>query len=83
MNQTNLKVYGADWCHYTTAVREFLSKEKIDFDYLNIDEDSEAEEFVYKVNNDSTRTIPVVVFPDGVAKVNPSVEEIREKVDKD
>ena len=43
---------------------------------VNIDEDSRAAEMVMRVNGGNP-TVPTVVFPDGVALTNPSIDQVK------
>ena len=55
-------VYGTGWCHYCKRVVDFFKENGIDFEYLDLDEDSEA----YKHYLDSGHaTIPQVYSKEG------------------
>ena len=47
----NVKVYGADWCPLTKNSLAHLKKMKVDYEYINIDEDREAAKWVAAQNN--------------------------------
>lgn len=52
---SKVKVYGADWCGPTTAVREYLTQRGIDFDYVNLEQDPRAAEWVKSQNDGKER----------------------------
>ena len=52
-------VYGADWCGDTRRTLRQLDSRKIEYDYIDIDEDAEGEKKVIEFNN-GKRRIPLV-----------------------
>ncbi|MCU1305547.1 MAG: glutaredoxin-like protein [Acidobacteriaceae bacterium] len=54
-------VYGADWCPHSAQTREELDSLGVNYDYINVDEDKEAEREVIRWNGGEKRKIPVVV----------------------
>ena len=53
-----------------------LDREGIAYDEVNIEEDDSAAEFVMGVNA-GNRTVPTVLFPNGSALTNPSIDQVR------
>ena len=47
----NIRVYGADWCGDTRATRAYLDSLGLPYDYLNVDEDSQAATWVKRHNH--------------------------------
>lgn len=45
-----IKVYGADWCGMTTATLEHLDELGLKYQYINVDEDSAAAQWVRDQN---------------------------------
>ena len=41
-----IKVYGADWCAMTRRTLMLLDRLGVEHDYINVDHDSEASEWV-------------------------------------
>lgn len=37
-----IKVYGAEWCAPCHAVKNYLKSKKVDYEYINVDENREA-----------------------------------------
>ena len=79
MAEPNIIIYGADWCGDCRRAKKFLLDQNIPFVWVNTDEDKEAEEFVKQKNN-GKRIIPTIIFPDGSFLVEPSNEELAEKL---
>lgn len=77
---SDIQVYGTDWCGLTYRVRRYLTTGHFEYDYLNIDEDRSAEEFVLATNH-GRRLFPVVVIEDRVV-TNPTVADLRRVLDQ-
>ncbi len=54
-----IKVYGADWCEDTAATREHLERLGVPYEYINIDRDAVALEWV-TTHNRGKRVTPTV-----------------------
>jgi glutaredoxin len=63
-----ITVYGATHCEDTAATRLHLRSRGIDYEYVNIDHDPAAEQFVVFVNR-GHRSTPTVVVGDGRSKL--------------
>lgn len=50
-----IKVYGADWCESTRRTRSHLDRIGIEYDYINVDRDGEASEWVKRHNGGKER----------------------------
>jgi mycoredoxin len=75
-----IQVYGTDWCGVTFTVREYLTNSRISYDYHNIEQDRQADEFVAAMN-DGRRRFPLVVLEERVL-VNPTLNELRQVLDE-
>ena len=74
-----IRVAGTQWsasCHNT---KDFLARNQIPYQWLNIEKDTQAKELVEAVNKDRHR-LPVVFFPDGSLLVDPDNRTLAEKV---
>ncbi len=67
-------VYGADWCEDTQHTRAFLRQLDVAHDYVNIEKDDDAREWV-KEQNDGRERKPTVKIDDEVLRV-PGDEEL-------
>jgi thioredoxin reductase (NADPH) len=72
-------LYGASWCPDCKRSKAFLSEQRIAFHYVDLEEHPEAIAIVNEVN-DGKQIIPTIVFPDGDILVEPSNEELAEKL---
>jgi glutaredoxin-like protein len=79
MTSPNIVVYGADWCGDCRRAKRFFTQHGIPFEWIDVDTDRQAEEYVIQVNR-GMRSIPTIVFEDGSILVEPSVEELTEKL---
>jgi mycoredoxin len=75
-----LKFYATEWCSDCRRALHYLKKNEIPFEYINIDQDPEGEAWVIKTNH-GNRSVPTILFPDGSILVEPSNEELAEKLD--
>jgi glutaredoxin len=73
-------VYGASWCPDARRARRFFDEHGVDYAWTDIDEDSEASDFVRKTNGGQV-VIPVIVFPDHSVLVEPTNYELAKKIE--
>ncbi len=69
-------VYGTEWCGDTRRAKRILNENHIDYEYINIDKDKEAEALVKQINN-GYRSVPTIFLPDGSTITEPSNEELK------
>ena len=72
-----LTMYSTTWCGYCRRLKRMLDREEIAYAEVNIEEDPAAAELVMRVNG-GNRTVPTVVFPDGSALTNPSIDQVKD-----
>jgi glutaredoxin len=63
-----VKVYGADWCEDTAHAREFLDSLNVSYQYINIEKDGEAAQWVRRHNEGKERK-PTIKIGDRVLTV--------------
>ena len=80
MSNTDITVYGAHWCPDCRRSKQFLGEHQIPYNWVDIEEDSAAEQFVIEKNN-GKRIIPTIVFSDGSFLVEPTNAELAEKLE--
>jgi len=68
-------VYGAPWCPDTRRCKRFLGEARTDFEWVDIDEDPDAANFVRRRSGGKLVT-PVVVVGDGPALVAPTTADL-------
>ena len=78
-NVTKIKFYGTSWCPGSRRAQKLMTNKGIDFEFINIDRDKEASEYVIKVNK-GYRSVPTIVFPDGDILVEPSNAKLEKKL---
>ena len=74
-NEGRVHVYGTDWCRLTFSVREYLTRTRIPYDYHNIEEDQQADEFVLAML-DGRRRFPLIVVDERVL-TSPTIVELQ------
>ena len=76
-----LTMYSTKWCGYCHRLRAQLDREQIAYEVIDIDRNPQAAEYVMSVNG-GNQTVPTVRFSDGSALTNPSVRQVRAKLDE-
>lgn len=74
-----IRVAGTQWlasCHHA---KDFLARNQIPYQWLDIEKDMQARELVEAVNQGQQR-LPVVFFPDGSVLFDPPPKSLAEKV---
>ena len=71
MSDSEITVYGAHWCPDCRRSKQFLGEHQIPYNWVDIEQDPEAEAFVIEKNN-GKRIIPTIIFADGSFLVEPS-----------
>lgn len=72
-------MYGAPWCPDCKRSKQFLGDHRIQYDYIDIDQQPGASDEVIKINK-GMRSIPTIIFPDGDILVEPSNAELAQKL---
>jgi len=78
-NQAQIIVYGTTWCPDCKRAKQFLGEHRIQYTWVDIEQDAEATVYVEKVNQ-GKRIIPTIVFPDGGTLAEPSNAELAGKL---
>lgn len=72
-------MYSAAWCGDCRRSKAFLDSRNVAYNYIDIETDESASEFVIKTNG-GMRSIPVIMFPDGTHMTEPSDKALEEKL---
>ena len=72
-----ITIYGTVWCGDCLRSRRYLDSRQISYDWIDIDRDPQGERFVLTTNH-GMRSVPTIVFPNGMILVEPTNEEIKE-----
>lgn len=70
-DQPTITLYGAHWCPDCRRSKQFLGEHQIPYQWVDIEQDEAAEQFVIQTNA-GKRIIPTIVFDDGSFLVEPS-----------
>jgi thioredoxin reductase (NADPH) len=76
---SGIRVAGTLWSSSSHAVKDFLARNQIPYQWLDIEKDSEAARMVEEVIP-GKHDLPVVFFPDGNYLIQPSMRDLAEKV---
>ena len=76
---SKLLVYGTPWCGDTIRARRILDNHQIPYEWIDINQSSEAAHVVEKINH-GNRSVPTILFPDGSILVEPSSIELMKKL---
>lgn len=77
--ESEIILYGTTWCYETFRARKVLDKNKIPYQWIDIDQNAEGRKFVEQTNH-GMRSVPTIVFPDGSILVEPSDDELLVKL---
>jgi len=73
-----IKMYGTTWCGDTRRARQFFADNQIEYEWIDIDMDKAAAEYVMSVNK-GCKSVPTILFADGSLLVEPSSYQLKEK----
>jgi thioredoxin reductase (NADPH) len=74
-----IKVYGAPWCPDCRRSKQFLSEQRVSYEWVDIDKDPEAAAFV-RSKNAGKQIIPTIIFEDGSFLAEPGNDELARKL---
>ncbi len=78
---TAVTMYTTSWCGYCVRLKRLMQNEGIDFAEVNIEVDARAADIVTAANG-GNRTVPTLVFADGSALTNPSLDQVKAQLDR-
>ena len=79
MPKPEITLYGAHWCPDCRHSKQFLGEHQIPYNWVDIEQDKEAELLVIE-KNQGKRIIPTIVFADGSFLVEPNNAELAAKL---
>ena len=74
-----IRVVGAGWSPQSYDVKEFLSRNSVPYQWIDIDADESVRPLVEELTGDLT-TLPVVLFEDGSSLVQPNHQDLADRV---
>jgi mycoredoxin len=75
----DLTIYSTPWCGYCHRLMKQLDRDGVAYVTVDIEQDPTAADYVMSVNG-GNQTVPTVVFADGSALTNPSVAQVKERL---
>ena len=69
-------MYTTQWCGYCVRLKKLMQREGIQFAEVDIENDPKAAELVMQANG-GNRTVPTLLFPNGTALTNPSIDQVK------
>ncbi len=73
-------LYGADWCPDCRKSKAFLNDNKVNYQFIDTEQNDWAIPIIRKLNN-GKRRIPTITINDDVVLVEPSNEELRQALE--
>ncbi|SDG70307.1 mycoredoxin [Klenkia brasiliensis] len=74
-------MYTTSWCGYCVRLKKLMQREGIEWAEVNIEHDESAAELVMKANG-GNQTVPTLVFADGTALTNPSIDQVKSQLSR-
>lgn len=74
-------MYSTQWCGYCVRLKKLMQREGIAFAEVDIENDAQAAELVTQANG-GNRTVPTLIFADGSALTNPSLDQVKAQLDR-
>ena len=69
-------MYTTPWCGYCKRLKAQLDRADIAYTEIDIEQDPAGAELVMRVNG-GNQTVPTVLFADGTALTNPSLDDVK------
>jgi len=74
-----IRLAGALWSPDCFEIKEFMSRNQIPYQWVDIDKDESMLELVKSITDDTTK-LPIIFYPDGSHTIQPKVQEIADRV---
>ena len=75
-----IRIVGTQWSPACHEVKEFLSRNSIPYQWMDIERDAEAKRLFDSVTHNGEPAMPVLFLPDGAVLVQPTRLQLAEKV---
>ena len=72
-------MFTTQWCGYCVRLKKMMQREGIDFAEVDIEHDAAAADLVMQANG-GNRTVPTLLFRDGTAMTNPSIDQVKSQL---
>lgn len=77
-----ITLYTSRWCAHALSVERFLDNNEIAVHKINIDDNGEYRARLIEIN-DGYASVPTLIFPDGTKLTEPSLSQLRKKLQVD
>ncbi len=77
---SSFTMYTTPWCGYCHRLKSQLDREGITYDIVDIEQQPDAAQIVESANG-GNQTVPTLVYSDGTAQTNPSLAQVKAKVE--
>lgn len=74
-----ITMFSTEWCGYCKRLKKMLDSEGIGYTEIDVEQVPGTAELVESLNG-GNRTVPTVIFPDGTAATNPSLNEVKQRL---
>ncbi len=74
-----IRVIGNRWSPYSHQVKDFLARNQVPYEWMDIELSKDAQKLAEYTNYDKLH-LPLVIFPDGSHLIQPANREIAEKI---
>ena len=74
-------MYTTPWCGYCVRLKKLMQREGIEYAEVDIERDPAAAALVMQANG-GNRTVPTLLFPDGSALTNPSIDQVKAQLEQ-
>jgi mycoredoxin len=78
---TAVTMFTTQWCGYCVRLKKMMQREGIEFAEVDIEHDDAAADLVMQANG-GNRTVPTLVFADGTALTNPSIDQVKSQLNR-
>ena len=77
----DVTMYTTMWCGYCVRLKKMMQREGIRYAEVDIENDAQAADLVMQANG-GNRTVPTLVFADGSALTNPSIDQVKAQLSR-
>lgn len=78
-NKQDIVMYGAMWCGDCVRAKKFFDRNGVSYQWIDLEQNPDEVEIVLQHNN-GKRVIPTIFFPDGAVMVEPSNQQLAQKL---
>lgn len=75
-----IRVIGNRWSPHSHQVKDFLARNQVPYQWLDIEQEEEARRLVLYAESDNNAQLPLVLFADGSRLIQPSNLQVAEKI---